>query len=403
MKPKALILCIAALGSLAQAQETPLSLDRALSLARSNRASITAARLRVTSARQARRGLAAFPSTQLLVGYSSPVEVGGSDDDLVLVQPLDVFGRTAASRSVGNAAVLRAEAELQAELAQLQTEVIAQYSEAAAAGAFADIARKGEVIAQQLYEAIKTLVEEGRLPGVQLTRVSIEVQRARLTADQHRAEQRAALQRLAGLIYVPAAEVSVSGFAEIDAELLDPSQLKAVRADLRALAAEVAAAEAGTRVAALGSKPELEVQGRRTAWQDTDTRVGLRIQLVFPINDFGRVRAETAAARALTESARKALDDATRLAQSGLEAARIQLVSASELMGRYEQMVVTARSLVETSTVGFGERAITLVELLEATRALREVESSAVEARLRLAEAQAAYLRASGRILEVRN
>lgn len=403
MIPKPLILCVAALGSLAQGQETSLSLESALALAQSNRSSIAAARLRVTSARQARRGLGAFPSTQLLMGYSSPIEVGGSDDDLVLVQPLDVFGRTSTYRAVGDAGVRRAEAELQAELARVQADVIAQYSEAAAAGAFAEIAGKSETIAQQLYEAIKILVEEGRLPGVQLTRVGVEVERSRLTADQRRADHRAALQRLAGLLHVPAAEVSVSGFAEIHAELLDPSQLKAVRADLRALAAEVAAAEAETRVAAIGSKPELEIQGRRTAWQDSDTRVGLRIQLSFPINDFGRVRAETAAARALTESARKALDDATRLAQSGLEAARIQLVSASELMGRYEQMVVTARSLVETSTVGFGERAITLVELLEATRALREVESSAVEARLRLAEAQAAYLRASGRILEVRN
>lgn len=44
---------------------------------------------------------------------------------------------------------------------------------------------------------------------------------------------------------------------------------------------------------------------------------------------------------------------------------------------------------------------MTLVELLEATRALREVEEGMAEAKLRLALAQAEYLRASGQLLEV--
>lgn len=331
------------------------------------------------------------------------MEVGGSDDDFVFVQPLDVFGRTSAARLLGDAAVLRAEAELQGELARLQADVITEYTEAAAAAAFVTIAGKGEVIANQLFEAIKSLVEEGRLPGVQLTRVGIEVQQARLTADRYRAEHRAALQRLAGLLQVPTSEIVVTEFPVIQTEVLDPAQLSTVRSDLRSLAAEVELAEAEARIVSLSGKPELEIQGRRTAWQDSGQRFGLRIQLAFPLNDFGRVRAETAAARTLAESARKGLDDATRIAESELEAARMQLVSATELLTRYQQMVVTAQSLVETSRVGFGERAITLIELLEATRALREVESSAVEARLRLTEAQAAYLRASGRILEVRN
>ncbi len=59
----------------------------------------------------------------------------------------------------------------------------------------------------------------------------------------------------------------------------------------------------------------------------------------------------------------------------------------------------SARTLVAKSQLGLREGQTTVVEVLEATRALREVEQEAVEARQRLAEAQAAVLRASGRLL----
>jgi len=355
----------------------------------------------VQSARLSRRALGAFPATRLFLGYSSDPATGATDDDLALAQPLDLFGRTSASRAVGDAAVARAEAGLQQTLAQLQADVIENYSEAAAAKALAESAEQSRDIAQKLYDAIKVLVEEGRLPGVQLSRLGIEVERVRLTADQRRAEFQASLQRLSGLLNVPAQQVVVSGFADIRADIVEPSILPRQRADLQLLAAEVRTADAEAGLARLGNMPEMELQGRRTAWQGPEQRYGLRIQLAFPINDFGRTRAETAAARSLAESVRRALTDATRIAESELEAARIELASATEQIGRYQKMVENARALVEKSRAGFTERAVTLIELLEATRALREIEESFVEARLRLAKAQAGYLRASGRILEV--
>ena len=401
MKSLASLAFTALIGGAAIAQVNQISIDRALTLARANRASVAAAQLRLVSARLTRRGLGAFPATRLFLGISSPAEVGGSDDDLVLAQPIDLFGRTSASRAVGDATVARAEAELQQAIAQLQADVIEQYSEVAAARALADSAAKSQDIAQRLNDAIKVLVDEGRLPGVQLTRVGIEVERIKLAAEQRRAEEEAAIQRLSGLLNQPSQNIAVLGFADIRVELIEPAALQRQRADLLLLAAEVRAAEAEAKVASLGNRPELEIQGRRTAWQEPEQRYGVRIQLAFPISDFGRSRAETAAARTLANAARKALDDATRIAQSELEAARIELTSATEQVGRYQTMLESARSLAEKSRIGFTERAITLIELLEATRALREIEEGYVEAQLRLARAQAAYLRASGRILEV--
>jgi outer membrane protein TolC len=356
----------------------------------------------VQSAKLSRRALGAYPATRLFVGYTSPTEVGGSDDDLVLAQPIDIFGRTSAARAGGDALVLRAEAELRQTLLELQSNVMTEFAEAAAAKALAESAKLSQDIAQRLFDAIKILVDEGRAPGVQLTRVGIELERAKLTTNQRQAQLAASLKRLSGLLNTPIGADQAPDFAALAVEPVDQSSLAQQRSDLLAIAAEVQAAEAEARSARLGLLPELELQGRRTPWQDREQRYGLRLQLSVPLFDHGKAKAETRAAQNRAEAARKLLLDATRLAESELQAAKIELDAATEQISQFEQIIKATHELVEKSRIGFRERAIALIELLEATRALREVEEGMAEARLRLAKAQADYLRATGRILEVR-
>ena len=381
----------------ASAQSGSLDLSKALSLARSNRATVVAAEQRVVSAKAMRKSLAAFPATRLSLGYTSPIEAGGSDDDLVISQPIDLFGRRSASASLGDAGILRAEADLRKTLSELQFEVIEEFSAAATAQALATSAEQTKDIAQQLYDAIATLVEEGRTPGVELARVRIELERARLKERQRTAELKSSLERLAALIAMPTDQVEVKEFAQIEI----PTGRTHDGPDLLILSSEVSRAEAEERVARLINAPDLEVQARRSAWQDRDAKVGARIQLSFPLYDDGRSRAERNAAQATTLATRKSLEDATRIAQAELRSSQVELVAAQEQITGYEAIVETARLLVERSRAGYTDRAVTLIELLEATRALREVEESFVEAKHRLALSQAKYLRANGTILEV--
>lgn len=398
MKPIALFACAAVVFSAAQAQEQPLELLQALAFARANRPSLQAARLRLSSAKLSRRGLGAYPATRLFIGYQNNLALDGTEDDLAIAQSIDLFGRTAASKATGDAEILRAQAELQAVLADIQADVIDEFSEAAAAKALAQSAAHIQEIAQRLYDSIRTLVDEGKLPGVQLMRVGIELDRAKLANGQRSAELQASLQRLSGLVGMA---MTVEAFAELSVDIIEPARLPGQRSDLLLLASEIRTAEAETRVAKLASAPELEIQVRRSPWQERDQQYGLRIQLGFPINDFGKSRAETAAVRTKAEAARKALADATRIAESELAAAKTNLAAAQEQIQRYQTIVQNARALVEKSRIGFTEKAITLVELLESTRALRETEEGLVESRLRLARAQSAYLKASGQLLEV--
>lgn len=382
---------------LSQAQE-PLSLERALELARLNRPSIKAAQLRIQGAQQAHRGLIAYPGARLLLGYSNDPAVGGTDDDFVISQPIDLFGRISAASQIGQAGVLRARAEYHQSLATLQAEIIELYSEAAAARLLAQNAVQTQGISQQLYDAVKALVDEGRVPGVQLTRVGIEVERAKLAANQRTAQYEAVRKRLTGLLNVSEAQVLIQDFPEIP-DLQGGSQER--RPDLRLLGADLVLAHAELQSAKAASRPELELQGRKTGWHESETRFGIRVQLNIPLFDSGRARSEERAARAKADAAQKEFDDASQVARAERAAARIELTASLEQIKHYEAILANAKKLVEISTVGFRERAITLIELLEGTRSLREVEDGYVEARLRLAKAQATYLKANGDLIGV--
>ena len=377
-----------------------LSLDQAVASARDKRASVQAARLRLERARFCRRALGTLPATSLLVGYSNDLRVGGSDDDLVISQPIDLFGRTNAARRTGDALVLQAEANLRQIELELQNDVVTLYVDAVATRSRVLIAKEAESGAQSLYLAIRELVEGGKLPGVQATRVSIELLRATAARKQREVEAAAALRRLAAAIATEKVSVA-QAFPAIPTLEVSEALLKSHRADLMLLSAEVAEANADARLARADRQPQLELQGRRSAWQE-DPAYGVRLQLNFPLFDGGKSRAQEAAARRHADAARKSFEDALSIARAETEAARLEVRGAQAQIGSLDQVIATARDLVSRTEIGLKEGANTLVDVLDASRALREIQESLIDARATLSLSQARYLRATGTLLEVR-
>lgn len=397
----AVFVSLAVAPMLVRAQAEVLTLEQAIASARAQRPAFEAARLRIVQANLSRRALGAFPATRLFVGYSSDQEVGGSDDDLFLAQPIDIFGRTSAARASGTAIVMRAEAEFRAVSVEVQSQVVDAYIEAAASAELARTAASVQEGLERLYEATRLRVEGGVAPGVQLTRVGLELEQAKLRSDRRQAELQANRQRLGTLIGKDYTLVSVQAVPELPISEANEAVLLSQRPDLLLLTADVRIAEADARIARLEGLPEFELQARRTPWQERDQRYGIRLQLSFPIFDYGRVRSETKAAETKAEAARKALADASKLASGELAAARIEMNAAKQQVGRYEALVSTAKDLVERLRPALTEQATTLIEVIDATRTLRDVEEALVEARQRLAQAQSRYLRAAGQIIEV--
>lgn len=391
--------CFLALSAIAGAQ--PITLDQAIRSSRANRPALESARLRVEQANLTRRALGSYPSTRLSLGYGSDPETGGSDDDLVLSQPIDLFGRASAHRRTGTALVSIAQAAYRQVSLDVQSEVVSAYVEAATSAELFRSAQAVQAVYERLYEATKARVDGGIEPGFHLTQVSLDLDQAKLATEQRQSEAEANLQRLSSIMGLESQAVIGGDLPSIEVGEVDEAKLLQQRADLHLLAAEVQAAEAEVGIARLGNMPELELQGRRTPWQEREDRYGLRVQLSIPLFDFGRARSETKSAATKADAARKALADATKLALGDVRAARTEALAAKNQVAKYAALVAKAKELVERLRPGLTEHATTLLEVLDATRVLRDLELAYVESKARSARAQARYLKATGQLLEV--
>jgi outer membrane protein TolC len=165
-------------------------------------------------------------------------------------------------------------------------------------------------------------------------------------------------------------------------------------------AAEVEVAEAEAGLAKVSNRPELNVQLLRSPWNAERGYFAGRIQLTWAISDNGRAKNERVAARLRAESARKRLEDATARAKAEARAAGLLLAAQERRVQSYQAILTSARDLVEKSQRGYSEGFGTQMEVLEASRALREVEQELVEARLELAQTVIAQYRAYGVLKE---
>lgn len=375
------------------------SIDDALRSARSSRPAFEAARLQLDQTRQKSRALRAGQPTRLSLGYTGDQETGGSDEDLVVSQPIDLFGRTDARRRLASALTAKAEATYRESALRVQTEVLDAYLDAAGAAELAQSAAASQVVVEKLYEATRLRVEGGVAPGFHLTRVALEVEESRLRAAQLQGEAESAARKLAFTVGLSAPQ-RVDRIPELP-ELGAGPEIRKQRADLLLLAADVDLAEAEYGLAVAEGRPELEVQGRRTPWQERDARFAVRVQLSLPLFDHGRIKGETRAAAAQREAAKKALEDASLLAEGEVQAARTQLNALADQVRKYDDLVARAKQLVDRLQPGLTEQATTLLEVLDVTRALRELEEARVEARIRWSRAQARLIAAAGHLIEV--
>ncbi len=388
-----ILLALAACQALSQ-----ISANDALRLASAKRPALAAARLRVEEARAAARSLGAWSALSIAAGASSRPDIGATDQDLSLTQVIDVFGRKRAAQGIGEAGVRRALAAYRAAAGELQAEVLTAFAEAVSAKHQSEVSAELLQVAESLYGVTKRRFDEGKVAELQVTRANIELERAKESADLRRAESDAAILRLSGLLGTGSERLDI----EPDA-VLEPLAAPSIdqRPDLLALNADVAHAEAEARGAQLAGRPEFSLQLVRSPWGGGHGSFGGRAQVTWDLFDHGRTRNEVRVIRFKAEAARQQLLDATARAQSELEAARVVIQARQARIRRYEAIIESARELVAKSQRGFSEGFGTQTDVLEATRALREVEQELVQAREQFSLAVIRQYKASGFLAEV--
>jgi len=378
--------------------QSQISAQDALKLASQNRPALAAARLRVEEARATAKSLGALSPLDLAVGASSRNDVGATDKDLALTQGIDLFGRQRSAKALGAAGVERALAAYRAEASELQAEVLTAFAEAVSARHQSEVSNELLTVAEGLFNATKRRFDEGKVAELQVTRASIELERAKQASELRRADFAAAIKRLSGLLGARADTLNVEPDASIEV-LTSPTVDQ--RPDLLELKAEVLIAEAEAKVASVSNRPEFSLQLVRSPWgNDRGYFVG-RAQITWAIFDHGRARNESRAASLKAEAARKQLLDSTTKAKLELEATKIEIDARQARIQRYEAILGSARELVAKSQKGFSEGFGTQIDVLEATRALREVEQELVEARQQLSLAVIDQYKASGFLAEV--
>lgn len=383
--------------TLCQAQ-SQLTAQDALKLAAQNRPALSAARHRVESAKSAARALGTPAPLEFGIGASTRNDVGATDQDLFLSQSIDLFGRRSASKAVGEAGVQMAIAEFQSLALEMQTELLTAYAKAVAAKHHSEVATELLSIAEGLLNATKRRFDEGKIAEIQVTRANIEFSRAKLSNDLRTAEYLAAMKRLAGFLGSRSDGLVVQSDAPIE-PLTNPKADQ--RPDMLEQRALVVTAEAEARFSRASNRPELNLQLVRSPWGNDRSYFVGRVQFTWAIFDHGRSRSDASAAQLRADYARKLLQDTEQKAASELEAAQIELNVRQSRIKSFEAILVSARDLVAKSQKGFAEGVGTQVDVLEATRALREVEQELVEARQQLSLAVIEQYRAAGYVSEV--
>jgi outer membrane protein TolC len=378
--------------------QSPLSATDALKLAAQNRPALKSAKLGVEQARNASRALGAYAPTTFLIGASSRSELGSNDQDLQLSQPLDFFGRRRAGQRLGEAGIQLSLAEYVLLATDLQNDVLTAYAESVANQHQKEVAAELLKISEGLLIATQRRFDEGKVAETQVTRASIEFERAKQSAELTSADLNASLEKLSGLLGTETSSIALEADAKIE-PLVNPAIDG--RPDLLVLRSQVQIAEADAGVARTSNRPELSAQIVRSPWSNDPGYFAGRLQLSWALFDHGKARNETSAAKKRAEAARKLLEDATGRARAEVKAAQIALEARQSRIARYEAILVSARDLVAKSQKGYSEGFSTQIDVLESTRALREVEQELVEARQQLSLAVIAQYRASGFLAEV--
>ena len=350
--------------------------------------------------------------------------IGGNDDSreesILLSQPIDLFGQRRANRAV-------ADAQLRGVLSQRDVStralIIAVKNAAAQLFAAQEAQSLGETqldIARQFRDAAARRAQLGEVPAVQAQRAQLELDRAAIELDAARAQsaiRRVKLNQLIGappqaplVVALPeiSAIVGIAGIAsasnsapsaatnpnlatpivpdsaQVGADLLAtraallPGALQ--RPDVLSAQSVVDVARAQANAIAAQLRPQLEIQARRGG-VFRDAQTSLRAVLTIPLFDLGDNKNQQRAAQFEAQSAEKQLESLRSQVAAQLESALISLGQSRTLVARYRDSIVPQTlDLLRKTQIGYAAGASTYLEVLEAQRATKQVQTEYLQA-----------------------
>lgn len=401
--------------------EPEISLDDLVRRALGNNPQLPAARQTQEAARLRAEALRARsnPTLQLIPGIGNRE---ARDEEVILAQPLDVFGKRRARAGVAQAELRRAQAETTLAERALVVAVKNAAAELFAAQEAESLGRTQVEIAGQFRAAAARKAELGDVPQVQVQRAELELLRAQndlSIAHAERLGRRAALNQLIGQapetplrVALPIATsftdllrlpISVSRpNAAPDSSLLAPSApasggqiggdfisqrapllvgALANRPDIQGAQATLEGRRATIQSLRRERKPDIELQARRSSFFGREGSYALRAVVTIPVFDFGSLRAQRRAAEAEVKAQESQITLLKGQAATQVEQALVKLDQQRQTIERFRLGIVPLTvELLRKTQIGYQAGASTYLEVLEAQRTLRQVQTEYLQA-----------------------
>ena len=385
---------------LVSADEPPLTHESALARARLQAPAIVSARARVDEARARLRGAEVLRDNPVFEGA-----YGHRDDGIPanleagLSQTFELGGKRGARVAAAQAAVAReAAAGAEAER-RVVREVAATFFGAVEARERMRLAGLAESQAAEISRIAQTRYERGDIPVLEVNVARSALARARADGHAAAASEAAALGDLRVRLDLPV-DQPVTVAAELT-EGTPPELPPLVRAalerpDLKALAAELADAEAEIRLGKSASWPDVSPSVRYERDDGAPVLWG-GVSLTLPL--FNRGQEQRAAGTARADRVRREIEALRRAVQNEVSSAwetyGLRLKAAASLqatVAALDDNDALARRSYEVGQIGLGELLLVRRETLEARAALLQRQIEAAQARVEL-ETRAGVLR----------
>lgn len=390
----------------APANEPEISLDELLRRALENNPQLPAARQSQEAARLRYESLRARPNPTLeIIPGIGPREA--ADEEIILAQPLDIFGKRRARAGIAQAELRHA----QAETTLVERALIVALKNAAAdlfaAQESESLGTLQSEIAKQFRDAAARRAELGDVPPVQVQRAELELLRVQNELAQARAERlsrRAALNQFIGqapetplrvalpigasftnLLRVPMAPlptrspIASSDFAAQRAPLV--ASTLSNRPDILGAQATLQTRRATVESLRRERKPDIELQARRSSFFGREGSYALRAVVTIPLFDFGSSRSAQRAAEAETKAQEARIALLKGQAATQIEQALVKLEAQRQTIERFRSGIVPLTvELLRKTQIGYNAGASTFLEVLEAQRTLRQVQGEYLQA-----------------------
>ncbi len=428
--------------------ELEVSVEELVARALENNPQPAIARANLEAARARAGALKSLPNPalQLVVGFIGSETA--RDEEILLSQPLDLFGQRKAQRRV-----LEAEARAIEAGSTLVTRALVVEVKNAAANLFAaqEAESLGDAqveVAEAFRDAANRRAQLGDIPAVQAQRADLELLRVENELTNARSERLvrlAVLNQLIGQtpeeplrVSIPlhsaygnllrarsakltfgapstpaigeavnseggvlpsSTEPPLPASSQVGSEAIGTSifsQRSALLSDLinrpDIVGAQATLEARRAQVDAIGKQrsPQVELQARRTSVFGSGD-IAVRAVITAPIFDFGSIKSEKRAAQAEVNAQESQLAFLKTQAAAQVEQALIRMDQQRATVERYREGIIPQTlDLLRKTQIGFAAGASTYLEVLEAQRTLRAIQTEYVQALVgvRTSEAQ---------------